>query len=246
MKNIGNQIKSIALKKLVTHPDNPNRMSKANFSKLVRNIEQTGRYEPLLVRPHPDKAGCFQIINGCHRYQALKELRYKTANVVVWNIDDHQTDILLASINRLSGTDVLDKKLELLRKLNSKLSARELAKLLPATSKQIEKLATLMSPKKPAPPPIDFAQPLVFFVRQKQKKIIEEALSIAEKSLQDYPTKAERKAAALAVLAGSFLAARTADEIKQYFATELTRKNKSKIENRESVNYESKICPARK
>jgi ParB/RepB/Spo0J family partition protein len=222
MKNIGNQIKSIALKKLVTHPDNPNRMSKANFSKLVRNIEQTGRYEPLLVRPHPDKAGCFQIINGCHRYQALKELRYKTANVVVWNIDDHQTDILLASINRLSGTDVLDKKLELLRKLNSKLSARELAKLLPATSKQIERLTNLKLPATPANIPTNgFAQPMVFFVTSAQKQKIEKALALATENIAQNQTRAKTRSVALVLIAERFLAASAADEIKQYFGTAL-------------------------
>jgi len=233
MKNIGNQIKSIALKKLVTHPDNPNRMSKANFAKLVRNIEQTGRYEPLLVRPHPDKAGCFQIINGCHRYQAIKQLRYKTANVVVWDIDDHQTDILLATINRLSGTDVLEKKLALLRKLNSKLSARELAKLLPATSKQIEQLANLKLPSAPATIPAGtFAEPMVFFVTFAQKQKIEKALSLAAADAAQNQTRAKTRSAALTTIAERFLAASAADEIKQYFGTELRRrKNQSCVED---------------
>ena len=221
---MNNELRTIKLEKLLPHPDNPNRMSKANFDKLVRNINQTGRYEPLLVRPHPDKAGYFQIINGCHRYQALKQLGYKIADVVVWNVDDHQTDILHATINRLSGKDILEKKLALLRKLNSRLSARELGKLLPQTAKQMEHLMTLKPPAAPAPIPIDFVEPLVFFVAREQKKIIEEALLLAEKSLMDCPTKAERKAAALSVIAGSFLSARTCDEIRQHFKTEISKK----------------------
>jgi ParB-like chromosome segregation protein Spo0J len=74
-----NQVQSIALDKLVAHPDNPNRMSKAKFAKLLRNIERTGRYEPLVVRSCPQKPDCFQIINGHHRLQALIELGNKTA-----------------------------------------------------------------------------------------------------------------------------------------------------------------------
>jgi ParB/RepB/Spo0J family partition protein len=234
---MNNELRTIKLDKLISHPDNPNRMSKANFSKLVRNIEQTGRYEPLLVRPHPDKAGCFQIINGCHRYQALKQLSCKTANVIVWDIDDHQADILLATINRLSGTDVLEKKLTLIRKLNSKLSARELAKLLPATSKQIERLANLKLPSAPANIPANgFAQPMVFFVTYAQKQTIEKALILAQ-SLVSPDTKRQPRAAgnafALTVIAERFLAASAADEIKQYFRTELRKgKNQSSIENR--------------
>jgi ParB/RepB/Spo0J family partition protein len=231
---MNNELRTIRLEKLLPHPDNPNRMSKANFSKLVRNIEQTGRYEPLLVRPHPDKAGCFQIINGFHRYQALKQLGYKTANVVVWNIDDHQTDILLATINRLSGTDVLEKKLALLRKLNSKLSARELAKLLPVTSKQIERLANLKLPATPANIPTNgFAQPMVFFVTSVQKQKIEKALALATENIAQNQTRAKTRSVALVLIAERFLAASAADEIKQYFGTELRRrKNQSCVEGK--------------
>jgi ParB-like chromosome segregation protein Spo0J len=53
------KIKSIALSKLVAHPDNPNVMSEATFRKLVRNIERTGLYEPIVVRVHPEKQNCY-------------------------------------------------------------------------------------------------------------------------------------------------------------------------------------------
>ena len=71
-----NLIQSIALDKLVAHPDNPNRMSSVNFAKLVRNIGRTSRYEPLVVRPAPESRDCFQIINGYHRWRALAKLGY--------------------------------------------------------------------------------------------------------------------------------------------------------------------------
>lgn len=57
------KIREIALDKLIPHPDNANRMSRAALAKLVRNIERTGCYEPLVVRPHPEQRGIFQIIN---------------------------------------------------------------------------------------------------------------------------------------------------------------------------------------
>jgi ParB-like chromosome segregation protein Spo0J len=251
---MNNELHTILLDKLIPHPDNPNRMSKANFSKLVRNIEQTGHYEPLVVRPIPESphvyrggssaAGnddCYQIINGHHRWQALKQLGYKTANVVCWDIDDHQTDILLATLNRLGGSDSIEKKLALLQRLNKQLAARELAKLLPATSKQIERLTALKLPSAPATvAPDNFAEPMVFFVAREQKKIIEKALSLAEKSLADCPTKAEKKAAALAVLAQSFLAASTRKEMERYFEAEFS---KQKGDERGAKN-ENQIRPA--
>lgn len=205
-----NQIQSIAIDRFVAHPDNPNRMSKVNFAKLVRNIKLSGRYEPLVVRPCPPdpvggKPGFFQIINGYHRWQALTQLGYKEADAVVWNIDDHQADILLATLNRLGGSDVLDKKLALLARLNQRMETRELAKLLPQTAKQIERLGNLKTLSIPAKITAScFANPLVFFVNDKQQKIIEEALSIARQT-QELKTKAARNAAALTEIAEAYL-----------------------------------------
>jgi ParB/RepB/Spo0J family partition protein len=205
-------IQSIPLDKLVAHPDNPNRMSKANIAKLVRNIEQTGRYEPIIVRPHPQRGNYFQIINGEHRCCALAKLGYKTADCIVWDIDDEQTDILLATLNRLGGTDELGKKLELLKRLNKRMESGELSKLLPQTAKQIERITSLKMPSMPAKTIAKcFSNPMVFFVNDAQQETIENALSLAQESRSEIvkmayaKTKAAKRAAALAHIAGDFL-----------------------------------------
>jgi len=200
-----NEIQSIAIDKLVAHPDNPNRMSKANFAKLVRNIQRTGRYEPLVVRPYPFKPGYFQIINGYHRCQALEKLGYKQADAIVWDIDDQQTDILLATLNRLVGCDVLDKKLALLKRLNQQMDTKVLAKLLPQTAKQLEQLTHLKIPNMPAKINAKcLANPLVFFVNDKQQQTIEQALRLAEHNLNQ-STRAAKRAAALTRIAQGYL-----------------------------------------
>jgi ParB/RepB/Spo0J family partition protein len=200
-----NSIKSIPLDKLVAHPDNPNQQSKVSFGKLAHNIERTGRYEPLIVRPHPNKTDRFQIINGYHRCRVLTQLGYKTADCIIWNIDDEQTDILLATLNRLGGSDELGKKLKLLKHLNKRQESGELAKLLPQTQKQIERLTNLRMPSKPAKTDAkSFANPLVFFVSDTQKQQIENALSLAGQNKEE-KTKAAKRAAALTYVAGYFL-----------------------------------------
>ena len=200
-----NSIQSIALDKLAAHPDNPNQQSRVNFAKLVRNIERTGRYEPLIVRPCPDKAERFQIINGYHRCHALTKLGYKTADCIVWDIDNEETDILLATLNRLGGSDELGKKLTLLKRLNKRVESAELAKLLPQTARQIERLVNLKMPTAPAKINAKcFAIPLVFFVNDTQQKQIEKALSLVEEP-KAKTTKAARLAAALSHIAGYFL-----------------------------------------
>ena len=204
MTNITNSIQSIALDRLVFHPDNPNKQSKANFAKLVRNIERTGRYEPIVVRPCSEKAGRFQIINGHHRCHALAKLGYETADCIIWDINDEETDILLATLNRLGGSDELGKKLKLLKRLNKKMEAGELAKLLPQTAKQIERLTNLKRPSAPAKINAKcFANPLVFFVNDTQQQQVERALSLVEEPKAEM-TKAAKRAAALANIAQVF------------------------------------------
>jgi ParB/RepB/Spo0J family partition protein len=198
------ELKVIAISKLVPHPANPNVMSSQNFKKLIRNIERTGLYEPIVVRPHPQKEDYFQIINGHHRVKALQQLGHKEADCVVWNVDDEQTTILLATLNRLSGSDILAKKIELLKTLNERFSSAELAKLLPQTKKQIDRLTNLELNPSPARPDAQlFAIPLVFFVTPDQNKTIEEALS--KPPIPPGLTKARRLADALTKIAEQFL-----------------------------------------
>jgi hypothetical protein len=200
-----NSIQSIALDKLEFHPDNPNKQSKVNFAKLVRNIDRTGRYEPLIVRPCLKKAGRFQIINGHHRFQALARLGYEKADCIIWDVNDEETDILLTTLNRLGGSDQLGKKLKLLKRLNKRFELLELAKLLPQTAKQIERLTHLKRPGAPAMINANsFANPLVFFVNDTQQQQIEKALSLVE-GPKVKMAKAARRAAALAHIAGCFL-----------------------------------------
>jgi hypothetical protein len=193
------------LTRLVPHPDHANRMSRRNFAKLVRHIERTGCYEPLVVRPCPGRSGFFQIVHGHGRCDALRKLGHKTAEVVVWEVDDEQADLLLATLNRLNGRDTLDKKLTVLRRLSAAMPSGKLAKLLPQTQGQIDRL---LSTKPPAPAARDkapaLAIPMVFFVDESQQRTIEAALSLGVPA-PDTQARAARRAAALAQIAGRFL-----------------------------------------
>jgi ParB/RepB/Spo0J family partition protein len=198
-------IQSIPLDRLLEHPLNANRMSEQTFKKLLRNIERTGLYEPIVVRPHPEMEGSFQIINGHHRIKALKMLGQDTANCVVWNVDDNEAAILLATLNRLQGSDILEKKIELLNKLKEHYQSGQLAKLLPQTKKQIEALANLKVPAVPSKADENvFARPLVFFVTPQQAEIIESAMSIAIEKVTGQTT-AEKKAKALTYIVNQWM-----------------------------------------
>ncbi len=200
------EIRQIPLARLVPHPGHPNRMSQAQLDKLVRNIERTGRYEPLVVRPCLGRRGFFQIINGHQRCAALRRLGHQTAAAVVWKVNDEQTDLLLASLNRLGGRDMLDRRLPLLRRLSTALGVRTLATLLPQTRGQLERLTRSKPPVRPTPRTRDlFAIPVVFFVDRAQEQAIEAALSQAATDLPEGRARAVRRGTALTRIARCFL-----------------------------------------
>ena len=202
---MGCVVESIGINRLIGHPDNPNRMSKAKFGKLVRNIQRSGLYEPLVVRRHREGQGCFEIINGHHRYEALKKLGYERIDCVVWDVSDEQVDVLLLTLNRLSGSDEASKKVSLLRRVNDRMELDKMAKLLPATGKQIERLIHLNGGIRVQRLAAEgFARAVVFFVDERQEAIIEKALSSVD-GVGEGGSKACRRAAALVVISEKYL-----------------------------------------
>jgi hypothetical protein len=204
-------IKSIPLSRVVAHPGNPNVMSEVTFRKLVRNIERTGLYEPIVVRPHPKEKDFFEIINGHHRVKALETIGYKQVDCVVWDVDDEQTEILLTTLNRLCGRDALSKRIAILNRLKERMGTVKLGKLLPLAAKQIERLTNMRMPSAPAKADGgSFLRPTVFFVTSQQQEIIEKAIETAAFSEQRtadriQTSKAQRRAAGLTAIAERFL-----------------------------------------
>lgn len=137
------KIQEIPIGLLLEHPENSNFMNAETAQKLRRHIERTGRYEPLTVRPHPSEEGKFQVINGHNRLRILRALNYQIAHCVVWDLDDDQTRLYLATLNRLSGSDVPERRAVLLEKLLDTFDIDELSSLLPDNEKQIEELRRL-------------------------------------------------------------------------------------------------------
>jgi ParB-like chromosome segregation protein Spo0J len=188
----------IPMAKLLPHPENPNRMSKANFEKLKLHIKQTGNYEPVIVRGHPEIKDCFQIINGHHRFEALKQIGETFVDCVQWNVSDDEVRILLTTLNRLGGKDELSLKIEIIKKLSEKYNAKELGKMLPDNKQVLEKLKDIMKPMQlSAENSKAFLNTLVFFLDDEQIKIVEKSLTKASKN----SSKAEKKASALTKIA---------------------------------------------
>ena len=193
-----NQIEKIEVGKLREHPENPNKMGRGQFKKLCAHIKESGNYEPVIVRVHPQEKRCYQIINGHHRVQALNELGYETVNCVVWDVDDDQARILLATLNRIGVSDVMSRKIELIKKLREKFDAKTLASRLPDNKKIIEKLAKMneqTQAKILECKEKEILKPRVFFLNAEQNRKVEMALAhLMDKTESETITAGKAKA----------------------------------------------------
>eukprot|EP00752_Nemacystus_decipiens_P014099 g12535.t1 len=144
--------RTLPLDRLDAHPANSNVMPKALLGKLVSEIDRTGFYPPIIVRPIGER---YQILDGHHRVIALKQLGLASVNAVVWRVDDQQALLLLATLNRMRGDDDPRKRAALLTKLRESMGVKEIAQRLPEDSGRVRKLLAIHaappSPKAPAP-----------------------------------------------------------------------------------------------
>jgi len=131
-----------------------------------------------VVRRHPARAGCYQILNGHHRKKVLEQLGYAEAECVVWEVSDEEALMLLATLNRLNGEDDPRGRALLLTRLAGRFDREALLKQLPETRVQLEKmLAVVGRPKVMEMRAMgEMPQAMVFFVKQKERDVIESGL----------------------------------------------------------------------
>ena len=169
----------LPLDQLLPHPDNANAMPDAAFGKLKQHIQTSGRYPPLIVRPYGQ---VYQLLDGHHRAKALQELGHVTARCEVWNVDDAEALLLLATLNRLEGRDDPRKRAALLGQLRQSMDVKRLASLLPEDAAKLGRLLELNrpAPAPATPTPLD-AMPVAvhFFLPPEQKRRLDQCLALA-------------------------------------------------------------------
>src|SRR5690348_11264890 len=95
------ETRSLSLDLLAPHPLNANVLPEDLREKLAAHIRATGRYPHLIVRPHPKQEGRFEVLDGHYRLLVLKELGHADARCDVWDANDREAKLLLATLNRL-------------------------------------------------------------------------------------------------------------------------------------------------
>lgn len=103
-KGLAESIVEIPLEKLRKNSWNPQKMSPMKFNMLCEEIEKEGFDEPILVVPSKTEEGCYVIIAGEHRYEAMKVLGEKTIPAIVkdWT-DEEEQKIKTVRRNLLRG-----------------------------------------------------------------------------------------------------------------------------------------------
>jgi ParB-like chromosome segregation protein Spo0J len=203
--------RAIPLTDLLPHPLNANVMSYEMREKLKAHIKRTDRYPYLIVRPHPDQPDKYQVLDGHHRIAVLRELGHVDALCDIWEVDDREANLLLATLNRLEGQDVPIRRAELIHELLGEMSLSDLAGLLPETDGQLEELHALLEfPADEIAALLDeqaeeeekvLPRVLSFVVTPDQERVIEEAVELAS----DGTPGRDRKARGLANLAMHYM-----------------------------------------
>ena len=205
----------IPLDDLRPHPLNSNQTPEDLRKKLLAHIKRTGRYPFLVVRPHPEEPGKFQVLDGHHRVDILRELGHVDARCDVWEVTDREAKLLLATLNRLEGQDLPIRRAQLLHELLGEMSLSDLAGLLPETDKQLEDLHSLLEfPAEEIAEQLEaeaeeaekvLPRVMSFVVTPEQENIIE----LAVEQASDGTPGRDRKARGLANLAQHFLEGRS-------------------------------------
>lgn len=206
--------KMVPLDNLRPHPLNSNVMPEDLQAKLRAHIKRTGRYPFLVVRPHPDEPGKYQVLDGHHRVAIIRDLGHTEARCDVWDVDDREAKLLLATLNRLQGQDLPLRRAQLLHELLGEMNLSDLAGLLPETDKQLEELHALLEFPADEIAALLEAQAaeqekvlpriMTFVVTPEQEETIERAVEMAS----DGTPGRDRKARGLANLATHFLETR--------------------------------------
>jgi ParB-like chromosome segregation protein Spo0J len=174
---------SVPLTQLRAHPSNSNVMPAALFDKLVDHLRGHDRYPPIIVRPMPrdeDALPTYQVLDGHHRWRALEQLGRAEARCVVWDVDDAEALVLLASLNRLQGSDDPRKRAALVAELTQTLDVADLARRLPEDAEKLKKLLALHGTPPPPRPPRDVETlPIAvhFFLLPAQRRAVEQKLA---------------------------------------------------------------------
>jgi ParB-like chromosome segregation protein Spo0J len=142
-ENILLDYKVVPLEQIHPNPWNPNQMTDAEENALAESMEKYGDFDPILVRPHPDLEGAFQIIDGEHRWKTRVADGKKFALVNIRHSSDQEAQHLTGITILDRGTPDKLKLAQLLAEVEAMSSIEETLDGLPMAKNELEELLAL-------------------------------------------------------------------------------------------------------
>ncbi len=150
--------------KIHANPWNPNVQSDVVARATRESLQRFGFVEPVLLRPHPEITGEWEIINGEHRWTEAQALGYTDIPTVIEDLTDDEAKKLTVVLNETTG----DADVVLLGQLLSELQNLDDFKLaLPYTDAELTHLLSIgaedwdrfgNADDDPEPPPPDVVE----------------------------------------------------------------------------------------
>jgi ParB family chromosome partitioning protein len=82
-------VRALPIEQIRRNPDQPRRdFPEAEIDELAASIRENGVLQPILVRPHPDGSGGWQIVAGERRWRAAQRAQLREIPAVVRELDD--------------------------------------------------------------------------------------------------------------------------------------------------------------
>ena len=135
------------------------------MKKLTAYLKREGLVEPIVVRPHPNKDGRFEILGGFHRWTICKdELGFETIPCVIADLNDRRAKVLSINLNSMSGEAVPHLMSNLLHDLEQEMPMADLEATMPFDQGEIVDFLSLMQV------PEGFADELEQDAKQKDKE----------------------------------------------------------------------------
>ncbi|QDU72770.1 ParB-like nuclease domain protein [Mucisphaera calidilacus] len=152
-------------------------MRQRMIDKLARHISKTSHYPPIITRPLTRNT--YQILDGHHRRRALQQLNHTHARCLVWDVDDAQALVYLATLNRLSGSDNPTRRGQLLTQLTRHIPLPDITPLLPedrSAAEHLIQLTTTQPRLQPPTPPEQQTLAVHFFLTPPQRQRLDQTL----------------------------------------------------------------------
>ena len=150
---------------------------RSEIERWIAELSQTAW--PKLISNLRSPVNFMQTYNELAVGYKLKQLGYERVLCQIWDVDDDEARLLLATLNRLAGQDDPHAKGRLIEQLCKRWDLKQLAKMLPERREQLQAILDLSRPPpapRPAMPSEQLPQALTFFLPAAEAVRVKSAL----------------------------------------------------------------------